>query len=76
MTFLEFRNLWDVSTPLGDGKAIFVESKDNDYYWNVVLNASGALVAFPQAKVRIRRAYSMGVAMSDEQMRRVLAKCP
>jgi hypothetical protein len=74
MSFLELANLWDVSTPLGDGKALFIESKDNDYYWNVVLNASGGVVAFPQAKIRVKRAYTLGIAMTDDLMREFIAR--
>lgn len=70
--FHEFKNIWEVETPLGWGKAILIESKDNDYYWTVVLADSGAFVTFPQNKIKACRNYSLGINFTDSDMKRVL----
>lgn len=68
----EFKNLWEVDTPQGYGRAILLESKDNDYYWTVVLADSLAVVTFPQNKIRICRHYSLNLKFSEEEMTVVL----
>jgi hypothetical protein len=72
MTIHEFKNLWEVDTPQGYGRAILLESKDNDYYWTVVLADSLAIVTFPQNKIRICRHYSLGLKFTEDDLRVVL----
>lgn len=62
----------DVDTPLGWGKAFMIESRDNDYYWNVVLADTGAVVCFPQNKIKWCRHYTFGINFNDQQMREVI----
>jgi hypothetical protein len=56
----ELQNHLEVETPLGNGKAILIESKDNDYYWTVVLFDSCAIVTFQQNQIKVVRNYSLG----------------
>ena len=74
MTLLEFTNYLEVDTPLGKGTAFMIKSRDNDYYWNVVLTESLAIVAFRQNQLKMVRNYSMGWGFSDDQMRKIIKK--
>lgn len=69
----ELKHHWDVDTPLGCGRAIMIEDTHQDYFWTVVLE-DGAVVTFPQNKIRVSRHYSYGVAFTDAQMRGILKK--
>jgi len=71
---IEFRNLIDVETPLGKGIAFMLESKDNDYYWNVVLTETRTVVCFRQQQIQIGKNYSLGWGISDAQMATILAQ--
>jgi hypothetical protein len=70
---LELANHLEVETPLGKGRAILLESKDNDYYWTVILEESCALVTFPQNRLKIRRNYSLGIGQfTVDEMKDIL----
>ncbi len=70
---MELNNLWEVETPLGEGRDILIESKDNDYYWTIVLFDSKALVTFPQNKIKICRHYTLGIKFSDLELKNVIS---
>lgn len=67
----EFRERIYVDTPLGRGRALFVETGNEDHYWTVEINESHALVTFRQHKVRIRANYTEG-GIPDDQMKAII----
>lgn len=67
----EFRERIYVDTPLGRGRALFVETGNEEHYWTVEISESHALVTFRQHLVRIRANYSDG-GISDEKMRDII----
>lgn len=67
----EFKELIQVNTPLGKGLALFIECGNHDYWWNVILN-TGAVVSFPQNKIKVSRSYSHGRGINDKQMRKIV----
>lgn len=71
---IEFHNLLDVETPLGKGIAFMLESRDNDYFWNVILTETRAVVCFRQEQLLIGKNYSMGWGRTDEDMAVILDK--
>jgi hypothetical protein len=40
----------EVETPLGRGQSLFVETGDDDSFWTVAMNDTGAIVTFRQKK--------------------------
>lgn len=62
-----------VETPLGHGYAVIFESGEDDNWWTVALE-NGAIVTFPQSKVRLSRSYSHGRGISDKQMRKMVRR--
>lgn len=68
----EFTKLVEVETPLGRGKAIFMQSTDHDYFWTVILDDSCAIVTFRQHQLKAVRNYSLGWGMTDDDMKKVL----
>ena len=67
----ELRELIDVDTPLGRGKAFLIESGTHDYWWTVVFH-NGAIVTFTQNKIRMLRSYSHDRGISDEEMKEII----
>lgn len=72
--FLEFHEPIAVETPLGTGRALFVERTPQDYWWTVALDDSQALVTFCQNKLRICRSYTHERGITDEQMREIVKR--
>lgn len=80
--FHEFTDPVPVITPQGRGCAIFVSSSGHDHYWTVVLDhiisntkwpASGCPgVTFRQSEILFARSYTLGLGMSDADMRAIL----
>lgn len=68
----ELREPIPVDTPLGKGFALMKESGWFDTYWTVVL-VNGALVDFPQSKIRVQRNYTLGLNFNDDEMRSVVS---
>ena len=68
---LEFKDMPEVLTPLGHGRALFVEPTARDNYWTVQLD-NGAFVTFPQKKLRGVRNYTSGLGIDDNQMRDII----
>jgi hypothetical protein len=69
----EFDTLIEVDTPLGRGRAIFLESADHDYFWTVVLNETRAIVTFQQKQILATRNYTYQWGFTDEDMKNILA---
>ena len=74
MSFLEFTEPLPVDTPLGKGRALFVEGTPNDYLWTVALNETQALVTFCQNKLRICRSYTHERGIDDDQMKDIIKR--
>lgn len=74
MSFLEFQEPLEVDTPLGKGRALFVERTPHDYLWTVAINDNQALVTFVQSKLRICKSYTHERGISDEQMREIIKR--
>lgn len=68
---LQLTEIIPVTTPLGEGYAIFLQAEQLDYWWTVALD-NGAVVTFPQNRIRICRDYTHGRGISDEEMRRII----
>lgn len=64
---LELAEPLEVITPLGEGYAIILQPGAHDYLWTVVMD-NGALVVFPQKKLRVKRNYSAHRGISDKEM--------
>lgn len=71
MSVVVLPELIEMETPLGRGHAIVLETTAHDYFWTVVL-ATGALVTFPQNKVRAVRSYTHG-RIGDAEMTKIVA---
>lgn len=69
----EFRDPIEVDTPLGRGRAFFVQFTAHDNYWTVALNESKAFVTFTQDRLRATNSYTQRRGISDERMREVIA---
>jgi hypothetical protein len=69
---LEFEDMVEVDTPLGRGRAIFVEATARDNYWTIQLY-NGAFVTFPQKKIRGTRNYTSGLGIDDKEMKDIIA---
>ena len=67
----EFSELVPVETPLGEGYAMLFEAGEHDAYWTVVLE-NGAVVTFPQDRIRVSRSYTHGRGISDAEMREII----
>lgn len=72
---IQLNDLIPVTTPLGKGYAILVESLGHDYWWTVAL-ASGAIVTFTQDRIRIANSYSHRRGINDRAMRRITGTLP
>ncbi len=68
---IQLHELIAMETPLGKGYAIMVESTAHEQYWTVALDG-GALVTFPQQKIRISRSYTHERGISDDQMKEII----
>ena len=66
MSVVVLPELIEMETPLGRGHAIVLETTAHDYFWTVVLG-NGALVTFPQDKVRAARSFMYHCAWSVTQ---------
>jgi hypothetical protein len=64
----ELANPFKVDTPLGRALALFVESTTTDNYWTCVILDNGAIVTFTQDKIRMARAYTLGVDFTHGDM--------
>jgi len=71
-SFHEFHEPIAVETPLGRGHAVLIERTPHDYLWTVVLNETGAPVAFTQDRIRFCKSYTYRRGISDEQMRDII----
>lgn len=71
MRAIQLHELIPVVTPLGDGYAIIFETGEHDNYWTVALE-NGAIVTFPQNKIRVCRSYTHGRGISDEEMKEII----
>lgn len=67
----EFADPIKVITPLGRGRALFMEVSAHDYYWTVALD-NCAIVTFPQDKITIHRSYTHGRDITDDQMMAII----
>lgn len=74
MSFLEFTEPIEVDTPLGRGRALFVESTPHDNFWTVALADNCALVTFCQKKLRVCRSYTHQRSISDAQMKKMIKR--
>lgn len=72
--FLEFVEPIEVETPLGRGRALFVERTPHDYFWTVALSDSCALVSFTQNKLRICRSYTHDRALYTNEMKKIIKR--
>lgn len=63
-----------VETPLGPGKALFVELEGEDNFWTVALAGTQAIVTFPQNKIRVCRSYTHERGIDDMGMREIIKK--
>lgn len=72
MSIHEFNDMIEVDTPHGRGRAIFVEASARDNYWTVQLQ-SGAIVTYPQKKIKGVRNYTSSLGLTDEQMGIIVA---
>lgn len=68
---LEFSDMVEVITPLGYGRALFVEATARDNYWTIQLE-NGAFVTFPQKKLRGTRSYTSGLGITDAEMKNII----
>lgn len=71
MALLELRDSIPVTTPLGDGYAIILETGPQDHFWTVVLN-NCAIVTFTQDRILVKRSYTHRRSVSDDQMTSIL----
>jgi hypothetical protein len=71
---LELREPWGVETPLGRGYAIIYERGNDESYWVVVLNKSGAIVTLKQRFVKCVRNYTAQRNFSHEEMAKVIER--
>lgn len=65
--------IFQVETPLGHGYAIMVETTAHDQLWTVAID-NGALVTFPQDKIRMGKSYTHGRRLGDPEMKKILEK--
>jgi hypothetical protein len=68
----EFYEPIAVDTPLGTGRALFVERTPHDNFWTVALDDNCALVTFPQNKLRMHRSYTQERCLDDKEMRSIV----
>ena len=74
MPFHEFYEPVPVETPLGTGRALFVERTPHDYFWTVALDDNCALVTFCQNKLRICRSYTHERGIDDVEMKEIVSR--
>jgi len=74
LTIHEFYEPISVETPLGTGRALFVERTPHDYFWTVALDETQALVTFCQNKLRICRSYTHERGINDEEMKEIIRR--
>lgn len=67
----EWRERISVETPLGHGYAVLIECGAEDNWWTVILD-NGAIVSFPQDRIRASRAYGYRRGISDAEMRKII----
>ena len=72
--FHEFYEPIPMETPLGSGRALFVERTPHDLLWTVALDDTQALVTFCQNKLRICRSYTHERGIDDIQMRELIKR--
>lgn len=71
MPLLELRSPFPVTTPVGNGYAILVESDAHDMWWTVILD-NGAIVTILNNRVKARPSWSHGRGITDPQFRDIL----
>lgn len=74
MSFLEFHEPIEVETPVGKGRALFVERTPHDYFWTVAMNDSQALITFMQNQLRICRSYTHQRGISHDEMKDIISR--
>lgn len=74
MSFHEFIEPIAVETPLGTGRALFVESTPHDYWWTIALDETQAIVTFDQSRLRIHRSYTYERGINDDDMRKIIKR--
>jgi hypothetical protein len=73
MSIHEFIEPIPVETPLGSGRAIFIESTPHDTYWTIAMDDNCALVTFVQNKLRIHRSYTHERCISNAEMKKIIS---
>jgi hypothetical protein len=68
---LEFKDPIQVITPLGKGRAIFIEITGHDYYWTVILD-NCAIVTFTQDKIKACRSYTHNRSITNDEMMNII----
>ena len=72
MTYvIQLNEMIPVITSLGNGFAILVEKNQHEQYWTVAME-NGAIVTFPQSKIRICKSYTHNRGISDEEMKEII----
>ena len=54
---IQLNEYLEVRTPLGIGLAVIYESRNDEVYWTVILNRTGAIVCFKQRFVKATRKF-------------------
>ena len=67
----EFKDPIQVKTPIGKGRALFIEVTPHDIYWTVALD-NCAIVTFTQDKLRIARHYTHGRDITNDEMMNII----
>ena len=73
-TPIELTEWLEVETPQGRGYAIIFESDNDENFWTVILNETGAIVTFKQKFVKASPNYSWGRNFPHEHMAEILKK--
>jgi hypothetical protein len=73
MIVWEPRNSFEVGTPLGRGRVLFVTCWAHDNEWTIAL-VNSAVVTFTQDRIRMGRSYTHGRGISDKQMKTYVDK--
>jgi len=68
---LELKEPIYVTSPIGKGYAIVLETNTEDYFWTVILD-NGAFVTFPQNQIRACRSYTKGRGISHQEMKKII----
>lgn len=71
MSIVRFSDMPYVDTPLGPGRALFVETGVHDTEWTCIITKTRAIVTYKQKRLRWGRNYTDGFGITDEQMAKV-----